>query len=100
MQELRRKAVNLWYVDSGCSRHMTGDVSLLTEFESFSGGNVNFAGEKGGKITGRGIVSNGMITLDKVNFVEQLKHNLMSVSQVCDKYHSVLFTKSEVCYLH
>ena len=78
---------------------MTGDASLLIELEDFNGGYVNFAGSKGGKITGRGKVTNGKITLDKVNYVEQLQHNLMSVSQVCDKGHSVHFTKSEALVL-
>ena len=32
----------LWYLDSGCSRHMTGDHTLFKEFESKKGGNVTF----------------------------------------------------------
>ena len=32
----------LWYLDSGCSRHMTGDRSLFKVFESKKGGNVTF----------------------------------------------------------
>ena len=32
----------LWYLDSGCSRHMTGDRSLFKIFESKKGGNVTF----------------------------------------------------------
>ncbi|KAJ0466681.1 putative RNA-directed DNA polymerase [Helianthus annuus] len=91
---LLRRIINLWYVDSGCSRHMTGDATLFSEFEEYDGGHVNFAAAKGGRITGRGKVTNGKITLDKVNYVEQLKHNLMSVSQVCDKGHSVHFTNT------
>jgi len=78
---------------------MTGDARLFSEIENYDGGQVNFAGAKGGKITGRGKVTNGKITLDKMNYVEQLKHNLMSVSQVCDKGHSVHFTKSEALVL-
>ena len=30
----------LWYLDSGCSRHMIGDRSLFKAFESKKGGNV------------------------------------------------------------
>ena len=78
---------------------MTGDVSLMFDVESHNGGYVNFAGGIGGKITGLGKVSNGKITLDKVNYVSELKHNLMSVSQVCDKDHSVFFNKSEAMVL-
>ena len=32
----------LWYLDSGCSRHMTGDQSLFKVFKSKKGGNVTF----------------------------------------------------------
>ena len=45
----------MWYVDSGCSRHMTGNISYLTDFEEFDGGYVAFGrNAKGGKITGKG----------------------------------------------
>ena len=46
-----------------------------------------------------GNVSNGKIILEKVNYVMQLKHNLMSVSQICDKGHTVLFTDTEALVL-
>ena len=80
MQELLRKTISLWYVDSGCSRHMIGDRHLLSDFQEKHGSYVSFASPKGGHITGFGNVINGNITLEKVNYVEQLKHNLMSVS--------------------
>ncbi|GJX07390.1 putative ribonuclease H-like domain-containing protein [Tanacetum coccineum] len=43
------------YVDSGCSRHMTGNMSYLSDFKEFDKGYVKFGGgAKGGKITGKG----------------------------------------------
>ena len=78
---------------------MTGELKLLIEFVKYDGGYVNFAGAKGGRITSKGKVTNGKITLDGVNYVEQLKHNLMSVSQIYDKGHSVHFTKFEALVL-
>ncbi|GJS20624.1 putative ribonuclease H-like domain-containing protein [Tanacetum coccineum] len=49
-QDLQEKGV----IDSGCSRHMTGNMSYLTDFEEIDGGYVAFGGNpKGGKITGR-----------------------------------------------
>ncbi|GJY40830.1 ribonuclease H-like domain-containing protein [Tanacetum coccineum] len=40
------------YVDSGCSRHMTGNMSYLLDFKEFDGGYVTFrGGTKGGRIT-------------------------------------------------
>ena len=35
----------LWYLDSSCSRHMTGDRSLFKVFDSKKGGNVTFGDE-------------------------------------------------------
>ena len=56
---------------------MTGNREVLGNFKKISGGYVNFVGEKGGFITGEGSVTNGKITLHKVNYIEELKHNLM-----------------------
>nr|GEV21747.1 hypothetical protein [Tanacetum cinerariifolium] len=41
------------YWDSGCSRHMTGNMSYLSDYEPYDGGYVSF-GQGGGKITGKG----------------------------------------------
>ncbi|GJS62801.1 ribonuclease H-like domain-containing protein [Tanacetum coccineum] len=50
-QDLDEKGV----IDSGCSRHMTGNMSYLTDFEEIDEGYVAFGGNpKGGKITSRG----------------------------------------------
>nr|GEU50865.1 ribonuclease H-like domain-containing protein [Tanacetum cinerariifolium] len=50
-QTLKDKGV----IDSGGSRHMTGNISYLSEFEAINGGYVAFGGNpKGGKITGKG----------------------------------------------
>ncbi|GJS79914.1 hypothetical protein Tco_0729795, partial [Tanacetum coccineum] len=41
-------------IDSGCSRHMTRNMSYLTDYEEIDGGYVAFGGNpKGGKITGK-----------------------------------------------
>ncbi|KAI3815556.1 hypothetical protein L1987_15227 [Smallanthus sonchifolius] len=84
---------------SGCSRHMIGNMALLPDVKPFRGGYVAFAGEKGDSITCQGVVSNGCVSFDNVNFYEQLKHNLLSVSQMCDKEYSVMFDKSECLIL-
>ncbi|KAJ9564380.1 hypothetical protein OSB04_000346 [Centaurea solstitialis] len=91
---------SLWHVDSGCSRHMTGIMSLLEDFKKFEGGHVAFGDNPhGGKISGKGKVSKGKMTFDDVYFVEQLKYNLLSVSQVCDKKFGVFFTDTECLIL-
>ncbi|GKD49760.1 ribonuclease H-like domain-containing protein, partial [Tanacetum coccineum] len=57
-------------IDSGCSRHMTGNMSYLTDFEEIDGGYVAFGGNpKGGKITGRVPRKNNMYSVDLKNVV-------------------------------
>ncbi|GKA75346.1 putative ribonuclease H-like domain-containing protein [Tanacetum coccineum] len=57
-------------IDSGCSRHMTGNMSYLTDFEEIDGGYVAFGGNpKGGKITGRVPRKNNMYSVDLKNIV-------------------------------
>ncbi|GKD39345.1 putative ribonuclease H-like domain-containing protein, partial [Tanacetum coccineum] len=86
--------------DSGCSRHMTGNKSFLTDYQEVDGGFVAFAGSpKGGKITRKGKIRTGKLDFEDVYFVKELKFNLFSVSQMCDKKNSVLFTKTECLVL-
>ncbi|GJU33838.1 hypothetical protein Tco_1182192, partial [Tanacetum coccineum] len=59
-------------IDSECSRHMTRNRSYLTDYEEIDGGFVAFG---------------------------ELKFNLFSVSQMCDKKNSVLFTDTEYVIL-
>ncbi|GKC20392.1 putative ribonuclease H-like domain-containing protein [Tanacetum coccineum] len=49
-------------------------------------------GAKGGKITGKGTLKTGKLDFEDVYFVKELQFNLFSVSQMCDKKNSVLFT--------
>ncbi|KAJ9566962.1 hypothetical protein OSB04_002928 [Centaurea solstitialis] len=64
------------------SRHMTGIMSLLENLKRFEGGHVAFSDNpKGGKVSGKGKISKGMTTFEDVYYVEQLKYNLLSVSQ-------------------
>ncbi|GJT36091.1 putative ribonuclease H-like domain-containing protein [Tanacetum coccineum] len=95
-QDLKDKGV----IDSGCSRHMTGNKSYLTDYEEINGGFVAFGGNsKGGKITGKGKIRTGKLDFEDVYFVKELKFNLFSVSQMCDKKNSVLFTDTECVVL-
>ncbi|GJY77267.1 putative ribonuclease H-like domain-containing protein, partial [Tanacetum coccineum] len=81
--------------DSGCSRHMTGNKDQLEDFEEFNGGSVTFGGSKG-YISGKGKIRVGNLDFDSVSFVKELGHfNLFSISQICDKQHKVVFTKTE-----
>nr|GEU49446.1 putative ribonuclease H-like domain-containing protein [Tanacetum cinerariifolium] len=60
-------------IDSGCSRHMTGKMSYLSDFEELNGGYVAFGGNlKGGKISGKGKIKTGKLDFDDVYFVNEL----------------------------
>nr|GEX60105.1 hypothetical protein [Tanacetum cinerariifolium] len=53
----------------------------------------------GGNITGKGKIRTGKLDFDDVYFVKELKFNLFSVSQMCDKKNVVLFTDTECIVL-
>nr|GEW06416.1 hypothetical protein [Tanacetum cinerariifolium] len=63
--------------NSGCSRHMTENKSFLTDYLKINGGFVAFGGSPKG----------------------ELKFNLFTVSQMCDKKNNVLFTETECLVL-
>ncbi|KAJ9567078.1 hypothetical protein OSB04_003044 [Centaurea solstitialis] len=86
------QARHMWYVDSGCSRHMTGYKELLHNYVERPGGTVSFGNKTTGVIKGYGILTNGKISIKKVLYVEGLSHNLFSASQFCDGYNIVLFS--------
>nr|GFB55761.1 ribonuclease H-like domain-containing protein [Tanacetum cinerariifolium] len=78
----------------------TRNMSYLSDFEELNGGYVAFEGNpKGGKITGKGKIKTGKLDFDDVYFVKELKFNLFSVSQMCDKKNNVLFTDTECLVL-
>nr|GEV96449.1 ribonuclease H-like domain-containing protein [Tanacetum cinerariifolium] len=77
-----------------------GNMSYLSDFEKLNGGYVAFDGNpKGGKISGKGKIRTGKLDFDDVYFVKELKFNLFSISQMCDKKNSVLFTDTECLVL-
>ncbi|GKB11455.1 ribonuclease H-like domain-containing protein [Tanacetum coccineum] len=87
-------------IDSGCSRHMTGDITNLLDFMEFDGGYVTFrGGAHGDKISGKGTLKTDSLDFEDVYFVNELKFDLFSVSQMCDKKNYVLFTDTECLVL-
>nr|GFA07317.1 putative ribonuclease H-like domain-containing protein [Tanacetum cinerariifolium] len=87
-------------IDSGYSRHMTWNMSYLIYYEEIDGGYVSFGrNPKGGKITGKDTIKTGKLDFENVYFVRELKFNLFSVLQMCDKKNSVLFNDTECIVL-
>ncbi|GJU13904.1 ribonuclease H-like domain-containing protein [Tanacetum coccineum] len=88
----------LFIVDSGCSKHMTGNLKLLTNFVEKFLGTVKFGNDQIAPILGYGDLVQGTITIKRVYYVEGLNHNLFSVGQFCDADLEVAFQKS-TCYI-
>ncbi|KAJ9561066.1 hypothetical protein OSB04_006226 [Centaurea solstitialis] len=85
----------IWYLDSGCSRHMTGSKSVLSNYCEERGPAVTFGGNGKGQTRGYGTLTNGVTTFKRVAYVEGLMHNLLSIGQLCDKNHKVSFSKKK-----
>ncbi|GJV17360.1 hypothetical protein Tco_1362683 [Tanacetum coccineum] len=88
----------LWYLDSGCSKHMTGDRSWLKNFMKKFIGTVRFGNDHFGAIMGYGDYMIGESVISRVYYVEGLGYNMFSVRQFCDSDIKVAFRKHS-CYV-
>ncbi|GKC94961.1 retrovirus-related pol polyprotein from transposon TNT 1-94 [Tanacetum coccineum] len=88
----------LFIVNSGCSKHMTGNLKLLSNFMEQFLGTVKFGNDQIAPILGYGDLVQGNVTIKRVYYVEGLNHNLFSVGQLCDADLEVAFQKS-TCYI-
>ena len=87
---------NKWYLDSGCSKHMTGDKGKFTLLTLKKGGRVIFGDNSKGNIIGVGTICMAQnLFIKHVLLVDGLKHNLLSISQLCDKNYEVIFDGSK-----
>nr|GFA85146.1 integrase, catalytic region, zinc finger, CCHC-type, peptidase aspartic, catalytic [Tanacetum cinerariifolium] len=75
----RTVQICLWIINSGCSKHMTGNRALLTKFVEKFLGTVRFGNNDFPVIAGYGDVVIRYMRIKKVYYVEGLGHNLFSV---------------------
>nr|GEW01917.1 retrovirus-related Pol polyprotein from transposon TNT 1-94 [Tanacetum cinerariifolium] len=76
------------------------DLQGRLKYQEIDGGFVAFRGSpKGGKISGKDRIRTGKLDFEDAYFVKELKFNLFSVSQMCDKKNCVLFTETECLVL-
>ncbi|KAI5395352.1 hypothetical protein KIW84_061806 [Lathyrus oleraceus] len=93
---LRILAKEEWYFDSGCSRHMTGNIDLIIDLHPHVISYVTFGDGAKGEIKGIGKLDcPGVPKLDNILLVKGLTANLISISQLCDQGLNVNFTKTE-----
>nr|GEV83046.1 retrovirus-related Pol polyprotein from transposon TNT 1-94 [Tanacetum cinerariifolium] len=88
----------LFIVDSGCSKHMTGNLKLLINFVEKFLETVKFRNDQIAPILSYGDLVQGAVTIKRVYYVEGLNHNLFSVGQLCDANLEVAFRKS-TCFI-
>nr|GFC18579.1 integrase, catalytic region, zinc finger, CCHC-type, peptidase aspartic, catalytic [Tanacetum cinerariifolium] len=88
----------LWYVDSGCSKHMIGNLKLLINFVWKFMGTVRFGNDHVAAILGLGDLQWGNILITRVYYVEGLGHNLFLVGQFWDSDLEVAF-KRDACFV-
>ncbi|GJZ88240.1 retrovirus-related pol polyprotein from transposon TNT 1-94 [Tanacetum coccineum] len=79
------------YLDSGCSRSMTGVKSYLHKYVEQLSPKVVFGDNSSCITEGYGSINCGGIVLTKVAFVNGLKYNLISISQLCNAKYIVQF---------
>jgi hypothetical protein len=81
-----------WYIDNGCSSHMTREQDKFISLKR-KGGNVSFGDDSSAKILREGVVELRRKNVKEKNvlLVEDLNHNLLSVSKMCDQGYTLLF---------
>lgn len=89
---IRLEVGKKWYIDSGCSRHVIGDHNKFISIKEIDEGKVNLGNNVSSHIIGKGIVNidNGRTKDQNVLYIEVLKHNLLRISQMCDKGFDVI----------
>nr|GEY03334.1 hypothetical protein [Tanacetum cinerariifolium] len=88
----------LFIVDSGCTKHMTGNLTPLCNFVKKYLGTVHFGNDQYALILSYGDLVQGNITINRVYYIKGLNHNLFLVGQFCDADLEVAFYKS-TCFI-
>ena len=86
----------LWYLDSGCSRHMTGDKTRFKSLKGKVGDYVTFDDGSHAQVVGKGTIEiPGLPLLKDVLYIKGLKVNLLSITQICDEDFLIQFSRTE-----
>jgi len=87
-----QKNKDKWVIDSGSSSHLKGDGSNFITLKK-NEGSVTFGDNGSSKIVGKDTLSldNEKAKVEKVMCVENLKHNILNVIQMCDQGNNLTF---------
>jgi hypothetical protein len=86
-----------WYVDSVCSKHVIGDKDRFVTLKKEKDGSISFGKDNSSKIIGKNAIKLGRkdTMVENVLLVENMKHNLLSVIQMYDQGHILLFNSKK-----
>ena len=92
---------NHWYIDNGCSKHITSDKEILHSYNALENEkNVSFGNGTPAVIKGKGsIFLKEKVKAGNFMYVDGLKHNLLSVSQMCDQGNEVVFQSNNTYFI-
>eukprot|EP00253_Pinus_taeda_P006584 PITA_06584 len=95
------KQEDVWFLDSGCSNHMTGNIAMFANLDEDVKSEVTTGIDSKIVVKGKGSVSirarNGeQMTVPEVYYVPGLKCNVLSIGQLIDKGYNVFF-KDDMC---
>jgi len=89
----------IWYLDNECFKHMNGNASQLINLKWKPNGYVTYGDNNWGRILGVGdIGGDDDVIIKDVLLVDGLKHNLLSISQLCDRGYKITF-KPDLCLI-
>jgi hypothetical protein len=90
----------IWFLDSGCSNHMTGNKELFENLDTSVTSQIKLGNDNIVEVMGKGVINVITKTRKKttpdVYFVPGLKHNIISVGQLTQKGYRVAF-ENNVC---
>ncbi|KAH9696622.1 hypothetical protein KPL71_023234 [Citrus sinensis] len=99
LNEGLKKKKNKWYLDSGCSRHMTGNYAWFSSFTKIeNGGDVSFGDNSKGKILGIGNV--GKVSSTLIENVRTCKYGFdfkISKDDLVKGLPKIGFQKDKIC---
>lgn len=97
--EKSSRASMAWILDSGCTAHLCGDLSLFKSICKSTDCRLNLASHASAEVKGKGVVNisalcekeSRVIEFHNTLYVPDLRTNLISVSRIIDKGHNVVF---------
>ena len=87
---IKESPCDIWYLDLGCSNHITGNLNLLTRLDKSFQVDITHANNIQAIVLGKGTIGiltkNGeQKTMHYVYFFKGLQHNLMSIEKLLQK---------------